>query len=783
MTESSELETRLARLIEHHLQHGTLPPIAGIAGDQPDLAAPLLALAQCYLDLSMTLDTGTPNAPVAAHASAASATRPPAGDLAIEGFRTIERLGAGGMGEVYKLQDLKLGRIVAAKVLRRDDEAAAGAKLSDFLIEAKSLALFSDPRVVQIFEYRADATPPVIIMEFVDGFELGRMGPSLEFRQRAKVLRDVCDAIAHAHALGIQHRDLKPSNIMLDGTLAPKILDFGLSGGDPTTGHFRGTLSYIAPEQLDSSQRIDARTDVYALGVILYELLAGATPYAGETQQSVIDAVRLGRPRLPIEVDSRVPAGLQAVALKAMERHPADRYQSAREMALDLDRYLDGRPVTARPTQYASTLETRVRPHLDQIGEWLRLKLIYPHEAVRLQSAYRALEAREDDWIVASRALSYSQIALYLGAFCLFAGSLYYFAAHRVYGAVTGVLQPFIVLGVPFIGLNLAGRWLYRREHQAVGVAFFLAGVSLLPLFLLIWFPEAGLFVAAKDAANQLFDGGTVSNRQLQITIFAACAWSGWLALRTKTGALSTVFAILTFLFALSVLADFGLRSWLEDGQYDRVALHLAPLVPVYAAAGAGLERLGRQWFARPIYVTGGLSLLVVLDLLAPNGKMFEYLHVSMRSIQPSPDHPLLLDTLTALTLNGALFYLVASAIERYGTIVMAPAALLLFAIAPFSMLEPLAYLSETSEYSVRFDWLYLALAVGIALLSHERQRKSFYYAGLVNTGVALYLIALRQHWYDKPGWAIALVTTGLVTLLGGFLLDAKRRRQDNRST
>jgi len=779
VTESSELETRLARLIEHHLQHGTLPPIAEVAAGRPDLAAPLLALAQRYLDLTRTLDmdgaTGSPGAP-------APATETGAADLAIEGFRTIERLGAGGMGEVYKLQDLKLGRVVAAKVLRRDEATGVGARLSDFLREARSLALFSDSRVVQIYEFRADATPPVIIMEFVDGFELGRVGPSLEFRQRAKVLRDVCDAVERAHALGIQHRDLKPSNIMLDGQLAPKILDFGLSGGDPATGHFRGTLSYIAPEQLDPAEPIDARTDVYALGVILYELIAGVTPYAGDTQQAVIDQVRLGRPRLPIEIDPRAPAGLQAIALKAMERRAADRYQSAREMALDLDRYLDGRPVAARPTQFASTLETRIRPHLDQIGEWLRLKLIYPHEAVRLQSAYRQLEAREDDWIVASRALSYSQIALYLGAFFLLAGSLFYFAAHRLYGAATGVIQPFAVLGVPFIGLNIAGRWLYRREHQAVAVAFFLAGVGLLPLFLLIWLPEAGLFVAARDAANQLFSEGTVSNRQLQITIAAASGWCGWLALRTKTGALSTVFAILTALLAISLLADAGLRSWIEHGEYDQVALHIAFLVAVYAAAGVWLERSGRPWFARPLCVAAGLSLVTVLDLLALNGRMFEYLHVSLRSIQPNDDHPLLLDSLTALTMNGALFYLTASAIERFGSAAAAPAALLLFAIAPFSMLEPLAYLSETAEYSVRFDWLYLMLAVAIALLSHQRQRKSFYYAGLVNTGVALYLIALRQHWYDKPSWAVALVTTGLVTLIGGFLLDARQRRLDNRA-
>ena len=342
-------------------------------------------------------------------------------------------------------------------------------------------------------------------MEHVEGFELGRIGPSLEFAQRARILIDICGALEHAHALGLQHRDLKPSNIMLDAQLAPRILDFGLSSGHPYRGHLKGTLHYVAPEQLDPSQPIDRRTDIYALGVVLYELLCGRPPYAASSDEGVVAAIRAGQPRLPVEIDPRVPEPLQAVALKAMERDPALRYQSALELGADLQRYLDGRPVHARPSVYASTLGMRVAPHVQQIGEWLRLKLIYPHEAERLHSAYRALDAREDDWIVESRALSYSQIALYLGAFLLVCGSLFYFAAHRWYDAVSGVAGPLLVLGLPFAGLNAAAHHLYRRDHKAVAVAFFLAAVGLLPLLLIILFHETGfLVVAAGDSGSAL---------------------------------------------------------------------------------------------------------------------------------------------------------------------------------------------------------------------------------------------------------------------------------------
>ena len=760
-----ELERRFAAYVERHVLTGTAPSIERLVADRPDLATPLRALVDRYRTLAQTLDSGLSIAD----------TAPSGGTLpTFDGFRTIERIGAGGMGQVYKLHDLKLDRVVAAKVMRPDQRIAR--PVADFLREARSMALFQDRRIVQIFEFRSEATPPVIIMELVEGFELGRIGPSLELSQQARVLVEVCDAIQHAHALGIQHRDLKPSNIMLDVALSPKILDFGLSAGAPTEGHFIGTPHYLAPEQLDPAAPIDARTDVYALGVILYELLSNTVPYGGATPSDILAALRRGQPRLPVEINPRAPEPLQAIALKAMEPRPSDRYQSAREMSLDLRRYLDGRPVLARPTMYATTLESRMRPHVDQIEEWLRLKLIYPHEAERLRAAYRRLEAREDDWIVGSRTLSYSQIALYLGAFLLVAGSLFYFGAHRFHDAVRGVVRPFFALAVPFIGLNAAGRYLYSRERKAVAVAFFLAGVSLLPLFLLIWFHETGLWIAPAGTPGQLFAGGSVSNTQLQVTIACACGWSGWLALRTKTTALSTVLAVLLFLLAIAVLSDFGLRSWIVGRRFDRFALHVAPLAVVYAWLGVAAERREKPWFVGPLYLGAVMVFVAALDLLALDGRALHYVGVSFQPLQGRDvSNPTLVDTVAALTMNGVVFYAAASAIDWFGSAAMKAAAWLLFTIVPFSALEPLAYLSETAEYSRRFDWTYLALALAIVVASHWRERKSFYYAGLLNTGIALYLIASHQHYFDKPLWAISLIGVGLIALGAGFALDAAR--------
>jgi hypothetical protein len=575
--------------------------------------------------------------------------------------------------------------------------------------------------------------------------------------------------------------DLKPSNIMVDAALVPRVLDFGLSGGDGA-GHLEGTVHYLAPEQLDRGRAVDARADVHALGVILYELLCGRAPYEGATDAEVLAAIRRGAPPLPVEIAGNVPEPLQAIALKALEPDPALRYPSAREMALDLRRYVDGTPVLARPSIYSSTLGDRAGGHLQQIAEWLRLRLIHPHEAERLRGAYAALEAREDDWIVETRALSYTQIALYFGAFLLVCGSLFYFVASRWHHAVQGLARPIAVLGLPFAGLNLAARHLHRRGQRLVGVAFYLAAVALLPLLLLIVFDETGILAAAHGAPDQLFPGSAISNRQLQVTTLAACAWAGWLAISTGTIALTTVFATLTLVFGLAVTADFGLRAWIDAGRWDLLALHVCPVIVAFGAMAAAAERGRRPWMSRPLYSGAALLLIVLLELLAFGGREAGYLGVTLGAWQQRQvSDPALLDTEAAMTANGVVFYALAGAVRRYGTSLSQSASGLLFAISPFAVLHPLGYLVRSGEYSWRFDWIYLALAAAIVMLSERRQRKSFYYAGVLNTGAALYLIAGHRGWFDRPAWGTALIVAGLVALAAGFLLDRRAQRQTSR--
>jgi hypothetical protein len=354
---------------------------------------------------------------------------------------------------------------------------------------------------------------------------------------------------------------------------------------------------------------------------------------------------------------------------------------------------------------------------------------------------------------------------------------LYFVAYYKE--AITGLARPFIGLALPFVGLNLVAHVLCRRERKAVGVAFYLGAAVLLPVFLLIAFQEAGLWPADPENSRELFGVGFSSNRQLQVAGLLACAWAFRLAFNTRTVALSACSTVLLLGFNFAVLADLDLFGWFERGRYDLLAMHLVPCFLLIAASAYMSDLRQRTWLARPLYFAGVVLFVTILELLALQGKAFEHLGLSMVAFRPLEiSDPALLETVTAMTLNGLTIYVSGWLLDNRGTLLMKSAAKLLFVISPFAVLEPLAYLNKVGEYSRRFDWLYLALALGITFASRFRQRKSFYYAGLMNTAAALWFITDHYEWFDQPAWATVVVAVGVAALVAGFSLDLKERRR-----
>ena len=281
-------------------------------------------------------------------------------------YKLLERLGAGGMGVVYLAEQNDPRRRVALKLLRPG--LATREMLLRFAHEAQVLGRLSHPGIAQIHEAAttdgAHGSRPYFAMELVEGPPLTEYARQreLSLRRRIELLIDVCRAVQHAHQKGVVHRDLKPANILVDPAGRPKILDFGVARAvdadlQRSTRHTRvgeivGTLAYMSPEQASGDpDLVDTRTDVYALGVLGYELLGGSPPFAFE-DSSLLESVRVLREEEPPPLGNRgreLRGDLSTIFAQALEKERERRYGSAAALADDLRRYLDDEPIAARP--------------------------------------------------------------------------------------------------------------------------------------------------------------------------------------------------------------------------------------------------------------------------------------------------------------------------------------------------------------------------------------------------------------------------------------------------
>lgn len=270
-------------------------------------------------------------------------------------FELVERLGMGGFGTVWRAHDVELDRPVALKIPRRGGLDAA--QVDEFLYEAKVAARLKHPNIVTVHDIGRDGENVYIISDLVEGVSLARFNEMqrLSHRQAVELLVTICDALHFAHQQGVVHRDLKPGNILIDPQGVPHITDFGLAKrvndemAITLEGEILGTPAYMSPEQARGETRqTDRRTDIYSLGVILFELLTDFLPFRGNVAMLTHHAIHTAPPS-PRTLNASIPRDLETICLKCLEKDPNKRYATAKELADELRRFLRGDPILARP--------------------------------------------------------------------------------------------------------------------------------------------------------------------------------------------------------------------------------------------------------------------------------------------------------------------------------------------------------------------------------------------------------------------------------------------------
>jgi hypothetical protein len=707
--------------------------------------------------------------------------RPPEAELPerLSGHKILSEIGSGGMGRVLLAMDQRLGRKVAIKVL--SPLFQGDALLRERLMqEARAMAKLTHPHIAHIYSLGPPEEAPHFVMEYVEGAPLTEACRALTLRQKVELVHKIVLAVDFLHQHQVIHRDLKPGNILVGPDLEPKILDFGLvllrkDQGNRLTvpGALLGTPDYFSPEHARATTPLDVRSDIFSLGTLFYELLTSELPFHGETLRDQVRRICEEDPALPRRIDSSIPGDLQNICLKALEKSPADRYGSAREMASDLERFLAGELVLAVPTSYSRLVVGKIDQHLRELAGWKQDNILSEYEFDSFRKLYERLVDREDAWIMAVRRLTLPQVSLYLGAWILVLGAVLVMLFHypRLSETPSVVVVTAAAVATVWIGVNC-----WRQNQRRIAVAYLLAFCLLLPLALLVMMGRFKLLMApsrgdeALEFLAQFTTFKRTTNAQLWWSIVLSLPAYFWLRRFTRASVFSLVFAVMSAALAAVSLLRMGLLQWL-DTDPGKPYLQLLPFALLFFLVGMLIERLRHPADSRYFY-----SVAVVATFLSLSGVALYHEPYAQWLKRVLPITRGQLEYL--FIINAAIYLLLQSICERLPLAQMRSVAKTFNFVIPGHVLTSLLLLglaasdlwakspqSPALRHESRFFEVLLPLVACLFVFgSIPKQMKNFLASGLLFLAVGI--VRLEQDLFkERAAWPLSLLVAGLLLM------------------
>jgi len=690
-------------------------------------------------------------------------------------YRVIKKVGQGAAGEVFQAIDTILDRPVAVKFLNKKyaDESTSEERWQ----EARLIGQLNHPNIAQIYHIGEKQGLRYIVMEWVDGLPLTDAWREIPLQQRLRIYLQVLDAVAEAHRRGIVHRDIKPSNILVNASSQAKVLDFGIAVDTQlldsvVEGYYRGTPAFSAPEQITPPVKISPATDVFALGILLYQLLTDTLPFPQTDPKELFQAIKTEFPELPSAVQEKVSISLQNICLKALEKNPYRRYPNARSLSDDINRYLRGEKVWSKPSFLTDKIQQEVFYHRQKLKVWYDNDLVTQKEFDKLENIYERMISPPDPSIIEARKLSLSQVCLYLGGWIVVLGSFVLF--YKTWDQIPIYWRPTPAIVATAL-MTLFGIIMWRKKESRLAVGFFATANLLIPITILLTLGQWEILSSANYpwGTETIYEGLSkigshliVGNLQLYISSWCWLAFS-FVFLRLTRSSIFVLFSIIAFLVLLST---YYIIAGMEDWALDIIAgRYLFPGI-VFFVLGTILDRHRFTHYAWSLCVVGLVLVIIPLSIIAiSESTLFGWLW--------SKPTPLTQNELMALsfTCNGLIYLGLATVCQFLGTILQRQLAQILNWLGPLHILSPLRILDlEALSVSEGHKMIYRILlpiaSFAFVFGSVTRQMKSFFFSGLGGIAAAVHKFTIK--YLDKYfAWPVSLIITGIVWMFISWLV------------